>query len=90
MADFRVDIEASFTVPNKKNAESTKDRTIEMLRKSGFEEKDFIIKIDRGELPTKVENVEEKIPKQPRKLQSRRKADKVVAKKTRKRTGRKT
>jgi hypothetical protein len=90
MGDFRVDIEAGFTVPNKKNAESTKEKVIEMLHKSGFQEKDFIIRIDRGELPAKVETVEEKTPKQPRKLQRRRKADKVVANKTRKRKGRKT
>ena len=77
--DFRVRVEAEFTVPKKKNAETTKDKVVDMIKGSGFEEKDFIISIDRTEL---VENslpvpivVEEKI-KAPRRHYTKRKVDK--------------
>jgi hypothetical protein len=50
MPTFRVDVQAAFTVPKKQNAESVRDTVIKMIRESGFEEKEFIIKIDKTEL----------------------------------------
>jgi hypothetical protein len=74
---------------NKRDAASVRDKVIQMIIKSGFQEKDFIIKIDRGAMPAKVETVEEKTLRQPAKLQRRKKTAKVVTNKTRKREGRK-
>jgi len=50
VGEYRVTLEAGFTVTKKKNAESTREAVIKMIKESGFEEKDFIISIDKSGL----------------------------------------
>jgi len=60
MGEYRVRITADMTVPKKKNADFAKDAIISMIMGSGFEEKDFIIEIDKTGLVENAISPEEK------------------------------
>jgi len=53
MSEFRIDLTAGFTVTKKQNADYARDAVIAMLKNSGFEEKDFVITVEKTGL---VEN----------------------------------
>ena len=88
MGAFRVHVEAEFTVPKKQNAESTQTTVKKMIKKSGFEEKDFVISIDKTELiensspaRTKVDKVKEPRKSRVKRVVRKEKISKVLHRK---------
>lgn len=59
MSKFRVNLEASFILPDKKDSQHARDSILEMLQNHGLEEKNFEIGIESiGEKKTNPETVE--------------------------------
>jgi hypothetical protein len=88
MGTFRVHVEADFTVPKKQNAEATQTTVKKMIKRSGFEEKDFVISIDKTELvqnstpvPAKVVKMKEPRNSRIKRVIKKEKKPKVICRK---------
>jgi hypothetical protein len=96
MGDYRVSLQAAFTVSKRRNAESTRDAVIKMIRGSGFDEKEYVIAIDRTELTEGLKKSFEQIITKPaateevKEKHAERKKSTYVSRKKETRTRKKT